>query len=148
MLLLLFLLLLLLLFLRVFHRITSGLEDVPVLHCHGEADPVIIPDWAQKTKEHLINQKGARAYELRTYTGVPHSVSVDIIRDATEFLQRILPDRPELALKPPKPSELSIKQLKEAIKRAGLASKCVGFSEKGEFVSLLEEYYRSKGFSV
>jgi len=42
---------------------------------------------------------------------------------------------------PKEPSEMSIKELKAAIVHAGLASKCVGLSEKQEFVAVLKEYY-------
>jgi hypothetical protein len=38
-----------------------------------------------------------------------------------------------------KPAEMSIKELKVAIKQAGLTEQCVGFSEKAEFVELLEK---------
>ena len=41
--------------------------------------------------------------------------------------------------KPPrKPSEMSIKELKEAINKAGLVAQAKGFTEKTEFVKLLE----------
>ena len=37
--------------------ITKGLESTPVLHCHGSSDPVVIPDWALKTRDH-VTEKG------------------------------------------------------------------------------------------
>lgn len=37
--------------------ITKGLESTPVLHCHGSSDPVVIPDWAVKTRDH-VTEKG------------------------------------------------------------------------------------------
>ena len=46
-------------------------------------------------------------------------------------------------LKPP--SEMSIKELKLAIKNAGLVNKAISFSEKYEFVKLLEDHYSQKG---
>lgn len=39
------------------------------------------------------------------------------------------------------PNEMSVKELKAAIRNAGLASQAVGFSEKQEFVTLLEAHY-------
>jgi predicted esterase len=36
-------------------NLTPGFEDVPVLHCHGSADPVVQYAWAQKTRDHLIS---------------------------------------------------------------------------------------------
>ena len=41
------------------------------------------------------------------------------------------------------PSEMSIKELKEAIRQAGLTQRANGFREKSEFVELLTEYRKS-----
>lgn len=123
-------------------RFTSGCEDLPVLHCHGTADPVVKYDWALKTKGHL-QSLGARKYELKSYTNVQHTVTNEILGDAYSFLQSILPDDPTFSLLPKSPKEMSVKELKEAIKRNGLSGKAVGFMEKSEFVRLLEEHYSS-----
>ena len=73
-----------------------------------------------------------------------HTCSVDEIKDAAQFIQTIIPDSPEHALQPKDPSTMSIKELKAAIKAAGLASRAAGLMEKHEFVTLLTEYYQSK----
>ena len=37
-------------------KLTPGLEDVRVLHCHGTADPVVQHAWAERTKAGLLAQ--------------------------------------------------------------------------------------------
>jgi len=126
-------------------RITDGLHGTPVLHAHGEADPVVMLEWAKKTHEHVAGEKGGTAYELRTHPNVGHTVSPGMLAQAQAFLQRVLPDAPDLACKPKAPADMSVKELKEAVKRAGLAARAVGFSEKREFVALLEEHRKEQG---
>jgi lysophospholipase-2 len=36
--------------------VTDGLADVPVLQCHGTADPVVMYNWALKSKEYLTEK--------------------------------------------------------------------------------------------
>ena len=38
------------------------------------------------------------------------------------------------------PSEMSVKELKEAIRQAGLGQKALGLTEKSEFVKLLKKH--------
>lgn len=81
---------------------------------------------------------------MKTYEGMAHSSCPEEIVDVQKFITSILPDAPELAIKPKAPSEMSVKELKAAIRKAGLGQQALGFSEKSEFVKLLEEYYASK----
>ena len=120
-------------------KLTSGFEDVLVRHLHGTADAVVIFDHAEKTKLHVTG-KGLKNYNVIPYHGVGHTVSTEMMKNAMEFIKSILPDAPELALKPKEPSDMSVKELKEAIRRAGLATQAVGFYEKREFVELLEKH--------
>ena len=124
--------------------ITPGHQSSPVLHCHGTADPVVIADWATKTRDHVTSKGGLR-YDLATYPGVGHTVTPPILARAQDFLVEILADAPHLAVKPKAPAEMSVKELKEAVRRAGLGAKAVGFYEKEEFVKLLEAHYAGTG---
>lgn len=126
--------------------LSPGFEDVPVLHCHGIDDPMVRHDWAVKTKEH-IEGRGHRRYEQRSIRGLGHSVNYEVIQAATAFLAQVLPDEPSLAVQPKAPSDMSVKELKAAIRNAGLAAKAIGFSEKFEFVKLLEDHYTSSSSS-
>ena len=123
-------------------KVTPGLEDVPVMHLHGTADNVVIYDHAEKTRKH-VTDKGLLSYTVRAFDGVGHTVSPEIMQTALTFLKKVLPDAPDMAIKPKPASEMSVKELKEAIRKAGLYSRSLGFFEKREYVELLEEHQRS-----
>ena len=78
------------------------------------------------------------------YRGVGHTISMDMLGDIGKFIAGALPHDPAFAIKPKDPREMSIKELKQAVRQCGLASQAVGFFEKQEFVSLLEKHYASK----
>mmetsp|Transcript_22285 Transcript_22285/g.66039 ORF Transcript_22285/g.66039 Transcript_22285/m.66039 type:complete len:287 (-) Transcript_22285:1133-1993(-) len=124
-------------------KLTSGLEVTPILHCHGSADPMVIYDMAKKSQQHLL-EMGAKEYKLRSYAGLVHSVNMEEIADVMTFLQRVLPPDESCKVKLKDPSEMSVKELKAAIRKAGLGSKAVGFMEKGEFVRLLKDHRDGK----
>ena len=69
---------------------------------------------------------------------------MDILRDTGAFLKSILPHDDAYTIKPKPPSEMTVKELKTAIRNNGLGSKATGFTEKYEFVKLLEDFYASK----
>ena len=120
-------------------KFTPGLESVPILHCHGDADPVVRHDWALQTQSTVI-AKGHSSYELKTYSRLGHGINHELLEYAQQFIAKSLIDDPTLALKMKEFSEMSVKELKIAIRNYGLGSKALGFSEKIEFVQLLEEY--------
>jgi lysophospholipase II len=122
-------------------KLSAGFEDVPVLHCHGKVDPVVRHEWAVKTKSVLESEMAFKTYTLKSYDDLPHSINNAVIQDAQEFISAHIPFDASLALKPKDPSEMSVKELKAAIVRAGLSNKARGFSEKKEFVDLLKTHY-------
>lgn len=73
-----------------------------------------------------------------------HTVTQELLMYAGNFLARILPSAPELALAPKDPSEMSVKELKVAVRSAGLSAQANGFTEKSEFVKLLKDHQQSK----
>jgi lysophospholipase-2 len=121
-------------------QITAGSEDTPVLHMHGTADPLVTLATAEKSKEMVTRGKGATNYEFKTYPGLQHSVNMQELNDLKTFLKKVIPtdDSCRVTLKPP--SEMSIKELKAAIRKAGLGQKALGLMEKQEFVKLLENH--------
>uniref|UniRef100_A0A7S3PYM6 Phospholipase/carboxylesterase/thioesterase domain-containing protein n=2 Tax=Chaetoceros debilis TaxID=122233 RepID=A0A7S3PYM6_9STRA len=125
--------------------ITEGLNDVPILHCHGEADPMVVPAMAQKSQV-AVKEMGAESYELKTYKGLPHSINMDEIADVAAFLKKVLPadvdDSCKVELKDP--SSMSVKELKAFIRNAGLTGKALGFMEKSEFVRLVQDHRAGK----
>jgi hypothetical protein len=85
-----------------------------------------------------------KKYEFKSYPGLGHTVSPTVLSDVISFLNRVVPLAPDLVIKPKAPSEMTVKELKTAIRHAGLTSKAVGFMEKAEFVALLTEHYSKK----
>ena len=82
-----------------------------------------------------------QSYELKTFEGMPHTVNEEVISTVLNFLLLQIPDDESFVIKPKPPAEMSVKELKNAIKNAGLAAQAMGFSEKREFVELLEKHY-------
>jgi inhibitor of KinA sporulation pathway (predicted exonuclease) len=80
-------------------------------------------------------------YTLKFFRGLGHSINMDVLGDVGRFLQRHLPHDAAFALKPKPPGEMSIKELKAAVRQHGLAAQAAGFYEKAEFVRLLEDFY-------
>eukprot|EP00587_Corethron_hystrix_P006884 CAMPEP_0113323558 /NCGR_PEP_ID=MMETSP0010_2-20120614/16400_1 /TAXON_ID=216773 ORGANISM="Corethron hystrix, Strain 308" /NCGR_SAMPLE_ID=MMETSP0010_2 /ASSEMBLY_ACC=CAM_ASM_000155 /LENGTH=283 /DNA_ID=CAMNT_0000182527 /DNA_START=155 /DNA_END=1006 /DNA_ORIENTATION=- /assembly_acc=CAM_ASM_000155 len=123
-------------------KLTPGLEDVPVLHCHGTQDPMIQYKMAEKTKAAIL-AKGLRDYDLRSYP-CPHTVTGAEWADVWKFISKLLPPLESGGcVKVKAPSEMSVKELKAAIRRAGIGNQAIGFYEKGEFVKLLENHLAS-----
>ena len=87
-----------------------------------------------------MSLSGGTSYELKSYAGVGHTVTPAILAHAQAFLLRIVPDAPHLAIQPKSPSEMSVKELKEAVRVAGLGHLARGFYEKQEYVTLLESH--------
>jgi predicted esterase len=124
-------------------NLTPGLEDVPILHTHGNVDPVVQYNWAIQTRNAIIS-RGIKNYELKTYDKLGHGINQELLEYAQQFISKILIDDPSLALKPKEFSEMSVKELKIAIRNYNLGQQALGFSEKNEFVKLLEEYRASR----
>jgi lysophospholipase-2 len=124
-------------------KITEGLEDTPILHCHGESDPMVVVGMATKSQE-MVTSKGAKSYELKTYPGLVHSVSMDEIAYVQQFLERVVPASDSCKVQLKDPSEMSVKELREAIRKAGLGQKAVGLMEKSEFVKLVQNHRDGK----
>lgn len=124
-------------------RITPGLEDTPVLHCHGAADPMVRYVMALKTQQHLMaGEKGATNYTLKEYAGVMHTVSIEELVDVQSFLFDVLPFNVEGGCKVllKDPGDMTVKELKEVIRKAGLESRAMGLMEKYEFVKLVKDH--------
>lgn len=124
-------------------QITKGLESVPVLHCHGENDPMVQVAMARRSCD-AVKSMGAMNYEMKTYRGLVHSVNMDELQDIQTFLEKVLPDSSECKVSLKDPSDMSIKELKEAIRNAGIGSKAVGLMEKSEFVKLVQDHRNGK----
>lgn len=120
-------------------RLTPGLEDTPVFHGHGTADPLVRYELALKSREYML-QHGAKNYQVKGYKGMQHTVIPEEIADVLNFLKRVLPPDDNCKVKLKAPEEMTVKELKQAILDAGLREKALGFMEKHEFVKLLRDH--------
>jgi hypothetical protein len=59
-----------------------------------------------------------------------------------DFLVKVLPDDPSVCIQLKDPAEMSVKELKQALRKAGLSS--VGLMEKSEFVQVLKDHRANK----
>jgi lysophospholipase-2 len=121
-----------------FH-ITPGSENTPIFHGHGAVDPLVRIDAAKESQTHVTGV-GAKDYNLKIYEGLAHSANPQEIADVLAFLQKCLPKTDECYMKLKDPSEMSVKELKAAIQKAGIGRKAVGLMEKSEFVELLKNH--------
>lgn len=124
-------------------NITRGLETTPIFHGHGTSDPLVRLENANESKA-TVMERGALEYTLKTYTGLAHSVNPTEIADVLTFVQRVLPHNDECKIKLKDPGEMSIKELKSAIAKAGLGRQAVGLMEKKEFVDLVRQHREGK----
>mmetsp|Transcript_8273 Transcript_8273/g.10838 ORF Transcript_8273/g.10838 Transcript_8273/m.10838 type:complete len:344 (-) Transcript_8273:33-1064(-) len=122
--------------------ITPGLEPTPILHCHGSQDMMVNPIMAQKSKAAVL-AKGALEYTHKTYP-IAHTVSEDELADVAAFLKEKLPHDESCRVQLKEPSQMSVKELRAAIRKAGISSKSVGFMEKSEFVKLVADHRSGK----
>ena len=123
-------------------RILPGNEDIPVLHCHGTQDMVVAYPLAQKSKT-KIQELGCTNYTIQSYP-IGHTVDMKELADVLKFLKERLPPDETFKIKVKDANEMSVKELREAIKKAGLSHKAIGLMEKPEFVQLLQNYRDGK----
>jgi dienelactone hydrolase len=125
--------------------VSPGFEDTPIFHGHGVSDPLVRITAAHESQS-AVQASGATKYQLKEYPGLAHSVNPQEIADVLEFLKQILPPTTDsgFRVKVKVPSEMSIKELKAAISKAGLGRQAVGLMEKSEFVELLQSHREGK----
>lgn len=114
--------------------------DTPVWHGHGQMDPLVQYTMAEKTKSKLM-EMGVKNYDLNPYP-IPHTVSPSELGDAMGFLKKVLPYDESVKIMLKDPKEMSVKELKAAIRKAGLNS--VGLMEKSEFIKLVQDHRDGK----
>ncbi len=126
-------------------RVTPGLENTPIWHGHGTVDPLVKIEAARESQSTLMSeQHGATDYTLQCYPGLAHSINPQELSDMLVFLRKVLPPDDNHKIKLKDPSDMSIKELKHAIARAGLGERAVGFMEKRDFVELLQQFRQGK----
>ncbi len=66
-------------------------KATPVLHCHGTADPLVLPQFAEDSRKHVLEAGHSAGYELRTYRGLGHSANMQELMDVVHWLSMVLP---------------------------------------------------------
>jgi lysophospholipase-2 len=124
--------------------ISPGLESTPIFHGHGTSDPLVRLDAANDSRDVVTRERGATDYRLVTYPNLAHSVSPREISDVLAFLREVLPPDETCRVRLKDPGDMSIKELKVAIAKAGIQNMSVGLMEKSEFVDLLRRHREGK----
>jgi lysophospholipase-2 len=133
--------------------IAAGSEKTPILHCHGEQDSVVPVQAAAVSKERvssLLKEMGVgnenNSYEVKTYAGLDHSVSIEELNDVAAFLKRVIPpiarktddaQEEEAVVAAVDPKAMSVRELKAEIEKRGLKEEARGMLEKSDLVKLL-----------
>ena len=91
----------------------------------------------------MLSTQGASSYDMKSYPGLQHSLDERVIKDVMSFLGDKIPHHSDHLVPLRNPAEMSVKELKAAIKEAGLSAQAVGFAEKSEFIQLLQGHYES-----
>lgn len=64
----------------------GGNRDIPIFQAHGGLDNVVLPQWAQQTRDILLENSYALTY--REYPDLPHGISPQEITDINQWLER------------------------------------------------------------
>lgn len=109
------------------HTPYSGTQDFMVSYSNAEMSRT------------LVTEKGLTSYTMKTYP-IGHTVNMDELNDLMTFLQTVLPPDDQTYVKVKDPADMSVKELKAAIRKAGLESQARGLMEKSDFVKLLVQH--------
>jgi len=105
-------------------------------------DPMVRFAMAEKTKA-AVTALGVTDYTLESFP-IPHTASPAELQKVRAFLAKVLPPDDSVKIQLKDPKDMSVKELKAAIRKAGLGNKAVGLMEKSEFIKLLQDYRDGK----
>jgi predicted esterase len=63
---------------------------LPVLLCHGDADPMVRPEWSTATSEKL-DELGCSNVDHKWFKGLEHSVNDEELKVVTAWLKEVIP---------------------------------------------------------
>jgi lysophospholipase-2 len=72
-------------------KLAEKAKKTPVLHLHGTSDAMVAIELARETQRRVVEDYGHENYVLKEYAGLEHTVSMEELADAIEFLQRVVP---------------------------------------------------------
>lgn len=68
--------------------VTSAAKETPIQLLHGDADPMVVPKWAQMTYDTVV-ELGFTS-DIKWYKGLEHGANLEEIADAITFLKKVL----------------------------------------------------------
>ena len=68
----------------------DAVRDLPMLFCHGDADPMVLPKWSALSVE-KVREWGATNVERKTYPGMEHAACIEELEDVIEFVKKVMP---------------------------------------------------------
>lgn len=69
---------------------TEASRQTPVLQCHGDMDPMVLPAWAEQARD-TMREAGVASVQYTVYPGMAHSANPEEIEEVRQFLCAALP---------------------------------------------------------
>lgn len=68
------------------------LEKTPILFCHGDSDPMVLPAWGKSSFD-KVKEWGAVDARMKVYKGMQHSACEAELNDVAAFVQEVVPGK-------------------------------------------------------
>lgn len=72
----------------------QALQHTPMLFCHGDADPMVRPEWGAASFNQ-VKEWGGADVRMKTYPGMEHSACEEELRDVVNFVSEVVPMLPD-----------------------------------------------------
>ena len=72
-------------------KVAIGSESIPILHCHGRDDPMVMVEAVELSKNRVLELANDAKYNTKIYDGLEHSVSMEELDDVAQFLEKVIP---------------------------------------------------------
>jgi lysophospholipase-2 len=66
-------------------------RSTPVFHCHGTGDPVVLAQFADASRKHIVEAGHAATYNLKLYHGMAHTATMQELVDVMSWLEEVIP---------------------------------------------------------
>jgi len=69
-------------------KLTDASKKTPILHCHGDADPIVSHAWGTATRDLLLSH--GIEVEFKAYPGMGHSACNEELATVGDFIQSVI----------------------------------------------------------
>jgi len=73
---------------EILDKISGQGKQIPVLHCHGDADEIVSLKWGVSTKEFLLRQNISIQFEI--YNNMGHSAVPEELKTVGDFIEMVI----------------------------------------------------------